>query len=44
MVQGVVNPTVAAQVTLEVQVCSPAWHSGSGIAAAEAQAAAAAQI
>ena len=44
MAQWVKNPTAAAQVTMEVQVQSPAWHSGlkgwvkgSGIASAVAQ-------
>ena len=31
MVQWVKNPAVLAQVTTEVQVCSPAWHSWLGI-------------
>ena len=28
MAQWAKNPTAAIQVTVEVQVCSPAWHSG----------------
>ena len=41
-VQWVMDPTVVAQVAAEIQVSSPAWHSGirSGAIAAVAQAAA----